>query len=412
MTNSQSGAVVARAVVVFVSLLASVAVAGLGALPARAAPTWTIVAARNGASVTTLAAGQGARITATGRECAGTNTLWWSDGQTLGWRALVTRTVTDDSAGCTLTRLVPSFGPSVYRFAVTSGDKPGPGTPIRTLRVNPSSVTISVPSSILPTATPVVTMSAGAASAGATAEIRALYQGTWSIVGKGRLDSTGRMSATLRRGVGTSGRLWLEAHVWLSPTVTSRSGSRPVTREVVFRVSTHTATAKELGVSYRAGCPVAPSGLTVIEMNHWNYSGTVSNGVLVVSKANASRVVAAFRQAFAKKQPIQMMRNPTHYGADDLKMMAAGNTNAFNCRAVVGNPYVQSPHSYGIAIDINQRENPYRDPRGVWHPSTTYATYRPASVKGLHTSSSPIVVALKAQGFQWYSGWDWHHFER
>ncbi|MGJ6979922.1 M15 family metallopeptidase [Aestuariimicrobium soli] len=390
----------------------ALAVAGLAAPPARAAEAWTIVAARNGEPVTTLSAGQGARITATGSDCAGTNTLWFSDGQTLRWRALVTRTVTDDTNGCTLTEVLPSLKPSVYRFAVTAGGEPTATTPTRTLRVNPSAVTLTAPSSILPTDKPVITMSAGAGSAGSTAEIRALVNGVWTIVGKGRLDATGRLRGTLTQGVGTSGRIWLEAHVWLSPTVTTRSAAWLVTRETVFRATTHTATAAELGTTWRAGCPVAPSGLTVIEMNHWNYSGTVSNGMLVVSNANAPRVVAAFKQAFAGRQPIQQMKNPTLWGADDVKVMAAGNTNAFNCRSVVGNPYVQSPHSYGIAIDINQRENPYRDPQGRWYPTSTYAYNRPASVKGLHTSSSPIVVALKAQGFDWYSGWDWHHFER
>ena len=39
--------------------------------------------------------------------------------------------------------------------------------------------------------------------------------------------------------------------------------------------------------------------------------------------------------------------------------MAAGNTSAFNCREVTGNPYRLSQHSYGNAIDINTFENPY-----------------------------------------------------
>ena len=39
--------------------------------------------------------------------------------------------------------------------------------------------------------------------------------------------------------------------------------------------------------------------------------------------------------------------------------MADGNTSAFNCRRVTGNPTKLSQHSYGNAIDINTRQNPY-----------------------------------------------------
>ena len=43
----------------------------------------------------------------------------------------------------------------------------------------------------------------------------------------------------------------------------------------------------------------------------------------------------------------------------DMAAMRDGNTSAFNCRPVTGNPYRQSQHSYGNAIDINTFENPY-----------------------------------------------------
>ena len=49
--------------------------------------------------------------------------------------------------------------------------------------------------------------------------------------------------------------------------------------------------------------------------------------------------------------------------------MKANNSSGFNCRKVVGNPYRQSPHSYGIAIDVNPVQNPYRDVKGKWWPS-------------------------------------------
>ena len=59
--------------------------------------------------------------------------------------------------------------------------------------------------------------------------------------------------------------------------------------------------------------------------------------------------------------------------------MASGNTSGFNCRGVVGNPGVASPHSYGRAIDLNTWENPYHSQQGIvpntwWRPGPTRAS--------------------------------------
>ena len=71
------------------------------------------------------------------------------------------------------------------------------------------------------------------------------------------------------------------------------------------------------------------------------------------------------------------MNNPNVYGGNDPRQMAADNTSGFNCRKVVGNPYKMSPHSYGIALDVNTVQNPYRDDRGKWWPQQRQVLHRP-----------------------------------
>src|SRR5262245_24225805 len=67
--------------------------------------------------------------------------------------------------------------------------------------------------------------------------------------------------------------------------------------------------------SYRAGCPVAPADLRTVRL--------------------------------------------TYRGSDDASM-AADNTSAFNCRRAVGSATGSwSMHAYGLAVDVNPRENPY-----------------------------------------------------
>ncbi len=78
--------------------------------------------------------------------------------------------------------------------------------------------------------------------------------------------------------------------------------------------------------------------------------------------------------------------------------MASDNTSAFNCRPVSGTTTF-SEHSYGTAIDINPKENPY----------TTVAL--DTKVKGSITAAVNI---MKTYGFKWGGEWagkkDYQHF--
>jgi len=170
-------------------------------------------------------------------------------------------------------------------------------------------------------------------------------------------------------------------------------------------------TAEEVGSTYRQGCPVGPRDLRTIRINQVGMDGAVHRGEIIVHSDLANRVAKTFEQVFAAGFPVAQMRNPNAWNGSDEKMMYANNTSAFNCRRVVGNPSRLSPHSYGTAVDVNPVQNPYRDPTGRWWPSRTYSTNRPASVPGLHTASSASVKAFKGNGFRWFSGWDWQHFE-
>ncbi len=182
------------------------------------------------------------------------------------------------------------------------------------------------------------------------------------------------------------------------------------TRPTPETVITQT-TPSEVGVTYRRGCPVGPRNLKTIRINQWGMDGQIHRGEIIVRADLANKVADSFEKVFDARFPVEQMRNPTVWGGSDEKMMAANNTSAFNCRRVVGNPTALSPHSYGKAIDFNPVQNPYRDPQGKWWPSAKYSTNRSASVPGLHTDNSASVKAFKGNGFRWFKGWDWHHFE-
>ena len=116
-----------------------------------------------------------------------------------------------------------------------------------------------------------------------------------------------------------------------------------------------------------------------------------------------------------------MMKPADHFYADgtrtpmesDKAAMRAGNTSAFNCRPVTGNPYRISQHSYGHAIDINTVENPYVTSSRVYPAgSQTYLNRRNVR-KGMIVSSGVIARAMRVEGWPWGARWshpDYQHF--
>jgi len=181
-------------------------------------------------------------------------------------------------------------------------------------------------------------------------------------------------------------------------------------------------TAADVKYTYRSGCPVGASGLRTIEMNYWGFDGLIHRGVLIVKTSLAKEVLAAFTDSFKARWRLQRMTNPNEWKGDDPTQMAANNTSGFNCRTVVGNPYAMSPHSYGIAIDSNTVQNPYRDRNGKWWPSNgrDYILGAGLNRKVTHfavmTTSSPFTKALESRGWFWGGRWnpgrDYQHFEK
>jgi hypothetical protein len=151
-------------------------------------------------------------------------------------------------------------------------------------------------------------------------------------------------------------------------------------------------------------------------MNFYGRDSVMHRGVLIVRSNLTTKIIRGFRKALDHRYPVAKMNNPNLYGGNDPKQMTANNTSGFNCRKVVGNPYAQSPHSYGIAIDVNTVQNPYRDGHGKWWPKNgrPYIDRTPRR-KGMLTKNSYLTKSLKADHFFWGGrgspGKDYQHFE-
>lgn len=202
-----------------------------------------------------------------------------------------------------------------------------------------------------------------------------------------------------------------------APTSTTPTTSAPTTTTTTpappFTSTVTTPTAADLPASWEPGCPVAPDGLRIITMKHWNYAGSVSDGKLVVAAGLANQVVDIFRDLYDARFPIERMELVDKYNGDDDQSMAANNTSAFNCRLVTGGSSY-SEHSYGRAIDINPLVNPYVKGSTVLPPAGSAYVDRSLDAPGMIHANDEVVQAFASRGWIWGGTWsslkDYQHF--
>ncbi len=173
---------------------------------------------------------------------------------------------------------------------------------------------------------------------------------------------------------------------------------------------------KIVGSSWKEGCPVPIEGLAYVTLNHWGYDDKVHSGELIVAKEVAPEVLAVFKELFAAKFPVEQMKLVDEFGADDDKSMEANNTTAFNCRPIYGKSSGFSRHSYGQAIDINPKTNPYVTKKMVAPKGGEAFVDRTKAYLGGITADGLITKAFASRGWDWGGSWksyqDYQHFEK
>ena len=196
------------------------------------------------------------------------------------------------------------------------------------------------------------------------------------------------------------------------PTETKRP--RPTYRSEIRRL-TPDQQAVMTGVSWRPGCPVPLERLRRVTLSHWNFSGKVQRGVLVVRDDVAEEVVTIFGRLFRERFPIRRIRPVDEYDGDDFTSIEADNTSAFNCRAATGSSE-WSHHAFGLAIDLNPLENPYVLDGSTSHSASVPYLDRDRARRGMVVEGDVVVRAFTAAGWYWGGEWsnpvDYQHFAK
>lgn len=189
----------------------------------------------------------------------------------------------------------------------------------------------------------------------------------------------------------------------------------PTTTIPAFSATVASVTAAQLTYTWRAGCPVSPSQLSMITMNYWGFDGQSHTGTMVVATSVVPQVEQVFSTLYGDRFPINSMIPEDAFQGNDNASMAADNTSGFNCRyAVAPGAPSWSVHAYGEAIDINPVQNPYFE-GGQWLPAggAAYAnrtTYQP----GMVVAGGVVTGAFASVGWYWGGRWtgspDYQHF--
>jgi hypothetical protein len=182
-----------------------------------------------------------------------------------------------------------------------------------------------------------------------------------------------------------------------------------------FHATATSVTARELGASWHAGCPVGPAQLRLVRLSYWGFDSRAHTGGLVVNRTVVPAVERAFRTLYDARFPIRRMRPIALYGGSDDRSMAADNTSAFNCRPVVApGPRRWSVHAYGEAVDVNTVENPYVEGGHVLPAAGRPYLDRSRVRPGMAVPGGTLVDAFAAVGWQWGGRWtgspDYQHF--
>jgi hypothetical protein len=164
------------------------------------------------------------------------------------------------------------------------------------------------------------------------------------------------------------------------------------------------AVRARMGETWKPGCPVGLADLRYVTVSFRGFDARAHTGELVVHERVARQVVSVFARLYRAGFPIEGMRLVT---TADLHAHPTGdgnNTAAFTCRAARRQAR-WSAHAYGLAVDVNPFQNPYR--RGdLVLPELASAYLDRGRVRpGMVRPGGVVTRAFAAIGWTWGGTW-------
>jgi D-alanyl-D-alanine carboxypeptidase len=172
------------------------------------------------------------------------------------------------------------------------------------------------------------------------------------------------------------------------------SAIRPITAAVRAR----------MGATWKPGCPVALADLRHVTVSFRGFDGRAHTGELVVHRRVAVDVVAVFARLYRARFPIEEMRLVTTADLEAHPTGDGNNTAAFVCRAARGQAR-WSAHAYGLAVDLDPFQNPYRRGDLVLPELASAYLDRAERRPGMVHPGDVVTRAFAAVGWTWGGTW-------
>ena len=83
------------------------------------------------------------------------------------------------------------------------------------------------------------------------------------------------------------------------------------------------------GKTYQPNDVIHRSDLRYLQVLHWDYDQQTHRGELICNKLIADKLITIFKELYRQHYPIEKIKLPDSYGADDEKQMADNNTSCF-----------------------------------------------------------------------------------
>ena len=171
---------------------------------------------------------------------------------------------------------------------------------------------------------------------------------------------------------------------------------------------------------WHKGCPVGLSGLRLLHVTYRGFDKRLHTGQLVVNASATAPLARAFRRLYDLRFPIRHMSVADAYGPPDTLPRDGDVTASFSCRQAVPSPCTGgtgtgswSMHAFGLAVDVNPRENPYVGCGQSRDPAARRYRDRSHHRRGMLTAR--VVAAFGSVGWGWGGAWvgdtqDFMHF--
>ena len=95
-------------------------------------------------------------------------------------------------------------------------------------------------------------------------------------------------------------------------------------------------------------CPLAFERLRLIKTKHYDFSGHIKTGQIIIFDLLAESVAEIFKQLFKRQFPINSLQTIENFAGNDQESMAANNSLGFNFRKIAGSDKITAWLIHGI----------------------------------------------------------------